>query len=163
MYIIGAAIKRFGIDEKISLFKAVMVYAICVAIIWIEMIVEHGCSSTVCGGATAYCNPFVICEACSIFIVFMKLKIGSIRFINLLSSGVFTVFLLHGYFFDFLGINKMANVPMALLIIHIGVSAICIFLISVILSYIYRFVTEPFLNIVFRKWNGEVIKIQNCD
>ena len=48
--------------------------------------------------AWIYCNPLVVIEVSVIFMIFAKIDMGKVKWINQFSAACFTVFLTHGYF-----------------------------------------------------------------
>ena len=160
MYIIGATIRRYNVNEKIRTGTLCLAFSICLIANYLMMLVEARMTPVISSVSMAYCSPFVIAEAAAVFMVFLNIKIGSINIINKLSPGVFTAFLVHFYLLKFIGIDKMVNASSGIMILHIVFSSTAIFLICVILHYIYNMITKPIFDLVFKKGDYTVIDIK---
>lgn len=103
-----------------------------------------------------YNNPLVIISAISLFLCFLNLNIGSVRKINLLSSTVVAVYLIHEH--PFVRPFLAGNIRQ----IHdnfCGITEVCIFLliavglilISFIIERVRLLLMNPLLDFVFYK------------
>lgn len=85
-----------------------------------------------------YCNPLVIGMAVLGFLWFKELKIKNIRWVNELSKGSFSVFLLHMFFIRFLNIKKISSYNFVLMTFAIIVVCIFIYLACMPLSILFE-------------------------
>ena len=101
MYIIGAYVRENEEKlKKINVFILFLTCFACVTITTISMVfrtIDRGFSL---GLELSYSNPIIIIQSVCIFLIFYKIKIGSIKLINSLSSATFTVYLLHRRFLN---------------------------------------------------------------
>lgn len=93
--------------------------------------------------AWAYCNPLVILEGVLIFIIFLRINIGYSKIINSLAKEVFSVFLLHTFFIDKIGIKTAVNYNFGWMMIHLILSTLGIYTICYLGGRIYSFITRP--------------------
>lgn len=91
----------------------------------------------------AYCNPLVMVNAVLIFQVFRQLKMPSVRWINTLASGAFSVYLLHGMFLQFAWVPWAAEQNAAVLLGHMALTAAAIYLVCWCAHMVYHWVTDP--------------------
>ena len=97
--------------------------------------------------ARAYCNPFVIGLAVFVFRLFLRVRCSS-RLVNTLAKGAFTCFLLHDFFLPHIGIEKVVNGNVFVLLIHLLLSCSAIFLICWVVWWIYETITRPIYKLV---------------
>ena len=87
--------------------------------------------------AWSYSNPLVVIEAITVFILFLRINIGSIKWINSLSKSSFTVYLVHGYLIPHIGIMWAVQLKPLLMILHIVISSVVIYLVCFLIFLIY--------------------------
>ena len=92
--------------------------------------------------ARAYCNPFVIFLAVSVFVLFREIRLQS-RIVNFLAKGAFTGYLLHDLFLPHIGIEGVVNENLVLLLGHVILSAVGIYLICWLVWLAYDFLSRP--------------------
>lgn len=80
-----------------------------------------------------------------IFLLFLRLKIGVNKVINKLAEGVFSIYLLHGVFIPYIGIEKAVAGNMFLMILHIFVSTLLICTICGCAHVIYKGISDPII------------------
>lgn len=97
--------------------------------------------------ARAYCNPFVIGMAVFAFRLFTRLHISS-KLVNALAKGAFTCFLLHDFFLPHIGIDRVVNRSLPVLMGHIALCVALIFLLCWVAWRIYAWVTDPIFHIL---------------
>ena len=95
-----------------------------------------------------YCNPLVIVEAIFAFVLFSRIEIGTVKWINKLASASFGVYLLHGYFLPHIKISWAVSQNFFVMLMHIilssiGIYLIC-FLVNSIYDYLYRYIFRNF-------------------
>lgn len=110
--------------------------------------------------AWSYCNPLVILEAVIVFLLFSRINMGSIKIINKLSEGVFSVFLLHAVFLPYLHIEKFATGNVFLMIVHIMVCAVVLYVICWCVHQVYHFITDPIFNKLSGKYTSFYIEAE---
>ncbi len=69
--------------------------------------------------AQEYCNPVVIFESVTIFLLFKRMHFGEIKWLNKVAEGTFTVFLLHLVFLEKFDIKKAVTGNWMWMILHI--------------------------------------------
>lgn len=138
MYVIGSAIRR-GIFDKLE--NRLIIVCLCISII--TMILWNTTARLANFrrlGAWDYNNPLVIINAALTFLLFNRIEIKSSfasKNINQLAKGVFTVFLVHGYFLRFLQIERFVRGNILLLLLHIFISPVILYLIGYIIFVVY--------------------------
>lgn len=135
MYLIGAWIGKDNIylSRKTLLVFLASVYTIL--FLWIRV-----SWST----ATEYCNPVVIISAIVIFLLFQNTNMKDSKIINRLAQASFTVFLLHSYFLPYVGIDKVANLSLDVLIGHLVITCVAIYTICYLIYIMYAKATSSF-------------------
>lgn len=139
-YIIGAWLfksKNTFLNLKNS--KLILIFIINTIIITIWSIMNNYIGYFTEKSSLEYCNPFVICNAGIIFVIFYKINIKNV-IINKLSQATFTVFLCHDIFLKKILINKFVNYNLIFMILHIIISSICIYMICFAINYIYIYI-----------------------
>ena len=163
MYIIGACIGKFKLNEHYSKNKLLLVYVGNAAVIFIWSIFEARFPERVSTTGTMYCNPFVILEAASLFMLFLNIDMGSNKVINKLATGVFSVFLLHSYIIGHLRIEQFVQGNALIMVIHMIACAVGMFLVCTVCHFIYKAVTTPIYNAIFKKWNPVIVDLENVN
>lgn len=88
------------------------------------------------GAAKAYDNPFVICASIAMFMMFVKLKIGSIKFINLVASCSLGCYLLQDGFLR----NPIYEYQKMFIVEHSNILTIIMFIISFFTFWLLAFI-----------------------
>ena len=88
------------------------------------------------GSAREYCNPFIICEAVTIFLLFRKLHFYS-RIVNRLAEAAFTVFLLHNFFLTKIRIDLAVEKSFGGMILHLLCTIVGIYIICYCIYVLY--------------------------
>lgn len=99
--------------------------------------------------AYEYCNPVVVIEALSVFLLFLKIKIPEghlTNIINTISKCSFSVYLLHGYFIRYIKIETYVRRRLPEMCLHIcvsigGIVAVC-FAIDFVYGLLYGLVKK---------------------
>lgn len=147
LYIIGAYLRKYSSSiSKKWVYKS---FCICIAILvfWAR---GNDCVGYFAErSAWEYCNPFVICEAVCIFLIFEKRKPKYSKCINFTASGVFSVFLLHSVLIVPEVITKIVNGNIIEIIIGYLLYCICIYSLCILAHWIYNVVTTPIYSKVF--------------
>lgn len=146
MYLLGAYLRRIGPGRGI--YDALGAGA-CLAILFIW---QTYCPSV----ARAYSNPLVILMAVFVFRLFSHVYIQS-KVINTLAKGTFTCFLLHDFFLPHIGIAKVVNGSLPVLLGHIALSIPLIFLVCWVAWFVYDLVSRP----VFRLLEKPLQKVDD--
>lgn len=163
MYIIGACIGKFKLNERFSKNKLLLVYLGSAVAIFIWSVFEARFPDKVNTTGLMYCNPFVILEAVSLFMLFLNIDMGSDKVINKLATGVFSVFLLHGYLIGHLRIEQFVQENALIMIIHMIVCTVGMFLVCTVCHFIYKAITTPIYNAIFGKWNPVIVDLENVN
>ena len=144
IYIIGAYIKRN--DVNISIYKSLFGILVSIAIMFGTSLVEDKLGfSKIC--TWNYNNPFVILLSVCIFLLFLNIQFNN-KAINELAKGAFTCFLFHGLFMKYLGIEKIVNENILILIAHqVGV-AVILYLISYVVYKVYYLCSHWFIKLL---------------
>ena len=148
MYYVGMYINK-NIDKlkKISTLKLIMVV---IAIPIIISLLANGFEILGYGMNTAwsYCNVFIVVEAATIFLIFIKINIGSKRYINYLSAASFTVFLTHSYLIQHIGVKWAIQCNTIIMLLHLFISIIAIYLMCFIVYIIYGYLAKFVIGIL---------------
>ena len=152
MYYIGMYLKD-NIDHHI-LKQSKLIYkligVISLITLWSCISDSLGLSRNI---AWSYCNPLVIIESILIFLIFNKINIGTIKWINRLSSASLTIYLFHGYLISHVKISWAVSQNVIILLIHIILSAFVIYLLGFIVHLIFEYI----YSIVFGKFEKKNI------
>ena len=140
MYLLGAYIKNVYDDNKFSKKKLLLIILSNTAILTIWSLFYNQ-------SALEYCNPLIIINAVSIFLLFKNINISYNKIINKFSKGTFSVFLLHITFIKYIKIDHFVNQNIFVLIIHILLSCIILYFICFIVYYIY----DNIINVIIKK------------
>ncbi len=163
VYMIGAYIRRYYDTKTTEIRKLLYMFMVNTAIITAWSILERELFQTLNATTTAwiYCNPLVILNAALLLMIFVKLDFGVNRLINWFSSGVFSVFLLHGYFITHIGIEKAVRSNVLLMIMHMVLSTICIFVICTIVDHCYKKISKPILDAILNRFDPEIVNLKD--
>jgi len=85
-----------------------------------------------------YCNPFILCEAVTILVLFLRIDIGVSSIINSIASSAISVYLLHNFFIRFANIPKYVNMSAFIMIGHIFITITVVVFLSWIFDGIYK-------------------------
>lgn len=138
MYLLGGFIKKFGINQ-FNTRNVSLLLLICFASILGLMYVDGGT-------AEAYCNPFVIFEAVTVFILFAKVNLKTIKPILWLSQASFMVYLTHIHLLCFVPITAFANKNFFIVIAATLAFALIMYLVGFIVNLIYSYTVKLLFN-----------------
>lgn len=152
MFIIGMSLRK--LDTGIFLWKTrklfiCFVILVMVVSVWARMNDRVGFLDV--RSAWEYCNPLIILNAVIVFVLFLKIDLGSNKIINKLADGAFSVYLLHSIFLSHLGIEKFVVGNVFVMLVHIMGSVVVIYLICWVAHIMYHFIMDPFLKILHTK------------
>lgn len=155
MYLVGMYIRKE--QDKIAKLTNTRLLTIfglsfTTIVIWSMITNTLGLSTNL---AWEYCNPLVIIEAGTVFILFLRLNIGHVKWINQLSKATFTVFLCHSYFITHIKVEWAVQQNSFVLIMHMVISAILIYL----FCYCVYLVYNSIMRIVLKKLDSKEIVI----
>ena len=157
MYFVGMYIRK-NIEQLKNIKVGKLTFALNGIVL---LITAWSCVSETIGFelnlAWIYCNPLVVLEATIIFILFEKIDMGSVKWINQLSSASFTVFLTHSYFITHIKIEWAVRQNPMIMIGHIFACLVLIYLICFIIFRVYDLIWRKVLPGVT---NSEVILTQ---
>ena len=137
MYLLGAYLRRKPMGKALWDGIGLM---ICLAVLVVWQLFYPAI-------ARAYCNPFVIGMAVFAFRLFSHLHFSS-KLVNTLAKGAFTCFLFHDLCLWYVGIEKVVNSSLPVLIGHILITVPLIFLISWVVWLVYDLVTKPLFSLL---------------
>ena len=146
MYMIGAYLRLKGsfilkISWKVNLF--ILLVCEFILVIWARINDTVGFYTE--RSAWEYCNPIVILSAVLIFCLFAKMNFGVNKFINRLANSTFTVYLLHGVFLPYIGIEKAVTGNVMIMLLHICLSVIAIYICCLCVHFIYSWIIKHIL------------------
>lgn len=151
LYYIGLYIrKREDSILKLKACKLIMLLLIVIAFItlWGSISDNLGLEKKL---SRIYCNPLVVFEAVLVFILFKKIKVRYNKWINYLASAAFTVFLVHGYIINHIGIEWAVNQNVIIMLLHVLVSSISIYFLCFFVFLIYSRISKMILNIIMKR------------
>lgn len=130
LYTIGAYLRAFPFQQssKRLLFCSGIVYMVASISIFLG-------SRLFFTSALSYCNPLVIIQSTALFIFFCNLRISS-ACVSKVASTSFGVYLLHSFFYPFIGVKEQVTGPLWGIPIHATLSCVIIYLIA---GIVYRF------------------------
>jgi len=153
MYMIGAYVRKYG--KRYSRLKSIGIIILCSIIMMIIALLGFT------GSAWEYCSPFVIIEAWAIFNLFKEINIPTNKIINTLSSGAFSVFLLHLCFFSKLKIENFVNQNVFVFVLHALISSIILYIICSLIHIVYIWIMEYTFSLILRNRKSLKIEIVN--
>ena len=136
-YVLGAAIRRGlfdGASRRALPMIALLVLTVAIITLWSYWDAET---------ARAYSNPLVLLEAVLALLLFLKLPLGEVAWINTLASCGFSVYLLHFVFLPKLGIRRFVRSRTIVMLGHIALSAVGIVLACFVVDRIYSALVHP--------------------
>ncbi|MCQ2482213.1 MAG: acyltransferase [Clostridia bacterium] len=149
MYIIGAYLRNCSTEYKKGKLLFFLTVDTLVLTVWSFADAKIGYSVERC--AWEYCNPLVILSAITVFLLFKQANIGENKFINYIAKASFTVYLINIPLLKMFEIKKYATSNPLALVLHMFVTAICIYAVSTVVYYAYKVVTDCIFNHSLRK------------
>lgn len=140
MYLLGAYLRRKAPGKALWDWIGL---AVCFGVLFVWQLYCHPV-------ARAYSNPLVIGIAVFAFRLMSRVKLRS-AIINGLAKGAFTCFLLHDFFLHHIGIDKVVNGNILVLLGHIVLSACGIFLVCWVAWLVYDKVTAPIFRLLGKR------------
>ena len=162
MYILGAFVRRYNINEKCSKGLSIIALIVSSLALLIWSMIDSGIFSSLGKTAWTYNNPVVAIEAFVVFLFFLNINMGVNRIVNMLARCVFSVFLLHGYFLNHVNIQGNVNKNVFIMFGHIILTSVGIYLISMVIHYIYNTLSKLIFDKIF-KGNLQIVKLENTD
>ena len=131
IYMIGAFLKITNQKEKRSIRQLIIILVMCIFVLfsWRAFLPNT---------AFYYCNPLIIIEGVSIFLLFAKLHIKS-KVINILASASFSCFLINVQLLGFIGFEWLTGNSWFKVIGIMLVEVTAIYLTSFIVMNIWKF------------------------
>ena len=136
-YLIGAGIRYGVVDVKKPLYSVLLFFA-AFFMVWYKR-------------NWSYSNPFVIIQAASLFILFVRLPIRDSAWINRLARASLTVYLLHQTLVVRTGIQIFVTGPAAKMCLHILAVAVGIYAVCFVVYLVWSKLTKPVFDILFSK------------
>ena len=153
LYLIGGYIGKYGININFNKLKLIFIFFVSIIVVYIWRILEYQMIHPTQPSSTSYNNPFVICNAVCLFLIFKELKFNN-KIINNLAKSVFTCFLIHHYFFHFFRIEEFVSRSTYCMMLHLFATVSCIYIISWGVWKVY----DIFFNSLIKKYlNKEII------
>lgn len=150
MYLLGSYLR--GAEVK-KLHNWVMLLVIfgntCLLTLWSQLGMLVGLPTDRSG--LAYCNPLIIINAVFTFQIFQNMQIKANPVINTLAKGVFTAFLLHVQFFQFLSIRTIAAGNPLVMLLHMLISCVFCYLACWCVHFVYAHITRPIFGWIEKK------------
>ena len=143
-YIIGATFNWIRI-EKISVWAAGLI--LLADIIGIFFWAKWNRST-----AWEYCNPLILLEAMLFILLFLKIRMGFNRVINLISGCTFSVFLIHLYIVPYLRVEQFVQKSAYIMLAHLILSCLAIVIFSFVVDQIYHICLNWMIKRVSRIW-----------
>ena len=151
MYFVGMYIRK-NIEQLKNIKLRKLIFALGGIVL---LITVWACVSEMIGYnrnmAWIYCNPLVVIEASVIFMIFAKIDMGKIKWINQFSAACFTVFLTHGYFIIHIKIDWAVRQNPMIMIGHIILCSVLIYLICFMAYKVYDFIWKKVYGVIERK------------
>ena len=164
MYIVGVYIRKYELAKKYSRkWKLVLGIIGTVVLVFVWMLMDLKLPGLMSQTAYIYCNPLIVFQAAMLFVLFLNINIGVNKVINKVATGVFTVFLLHGYLIKYIGVERFVCGNYLIMLIHIIVSAVTICLLCTLIHFLYELIVNPLFNLLFRKKDVILVELENKD
>ena len=151
MYFVGMYIRK-NIEQLKNIKLSKLIFALGGIVL---LITVWACVSEMIGYnrnmAWIYCNPLVVIEASVIFMIFAKIDMGKVKWINQFSAACFTVFLTHGYFIIHIKIDWAVRQNPMIMIGHIILCSVLIYLICFMAYKVYDFIWKKVYGVIETK------------
>lgn len=156
IYMIGGYIRRFDIKTSNRNLLCTLILNTTILAAWgyfDEMIGYNMIDFIhVERNAWEYCNPLVILQAVVIFLLFKRMQFTNCV-VNKLAKASLCVYLIHGYFIRYLGIDKVVPLQNPLItVLHIAACGVGIYLIGCVVNFIYNFIIGFIARPIDRIW-----------
>ena len=154
LYLMGALIRRFGLDARFSPRKCFFVYLVAVSIsafgkFLIELVTTYLLGEPKGGYMFAtYISPLIVLAALALFLCFNQLRLclGLQKLIRFASPAAFGVYLIHchPYLFELMGnrFSSLASVSTVRMLAGILISAVCIYIVCIVIDLIRLWLFE---------------------
>ena len=139
MYLLGSYFRLHPPEVK----KRIRIPAVCLYGICTVLLVLY--SKLYWAGSLSYCNPLAILQAIALFHAFQSFQLKN-RWINEISGCSFGVYLLHTKFFRFFPIQNQVTGSPWMIPLHVGWTAVRIYVISAVFYWIYQNTLGRILN-----------------
>lgn len=137
-YCVGLLLSKIDLNNiKIKKMELKQIHLLAMWIIEVLIITLWGCYINPYTGRE-YCNPFILCEAVTILVLFLRIDIGVSSIINSIASSAISVYLLHNFFIRFANIPKYVNMSAFIMIGHIFITITVVVFLSWIFDGIYK-------------------------
>lgn len=151
MYFVGMYIRK-NIEQLKNIKVGKLTFALSGIVL---LIMVWSCVSEMAGYnrnlAWIYCNPLVVLEAAVILILFEKIDMGNVKWVNQLSAACFTVFLAHSFFITHIKIEWAVHQNLLIMMGHIVICSILIYLVCFLAYKVYDFVWKKVNRVIGRK------------
>lgn len=98
---------------------------------------------------TSYCNLFVVIQAITLFLVFLRWDMKYYPIVNFISKSAFGIYLLHTSnfmivnFWGYFQIPRYCQQGMGTVVIHLLISCVAMYLVCLIIDIICRYALSP--------------------
>lgn len=157
MYCVGAYIRFYGVAVKNNKFGVLLLLNTIILTLW--AVVNDRIGYLTERTAWEYCNPLLIVNAATIFILFSRWNMNTSKIINILAKAGFTVYLTHGYILKFVNVNWAVHQNIFVMILHLVIAACIIYLSGFVIWIVYDKVTRPIYNLLERKIHLPVVQV----
>lgn len=141
LYIIGAYVRIFKKSKSNKILILELILLVMGIYFWAKINDVTGFGTE--RSAWEYCNPLVIAEAVTFFLIFKNIKIKANKCINYLAQGAFTVYLLHGALIKHIRIEQAVKGSWIYMIFHILFSGLSIYLFCCVVFLMYKRIIMP--------------------
>lgn len=159
-YSVGACVRLYS--EKFEKVKfSVLLFSLVANVFFIVLwsIIEETKGWGLGKVAWEYCNPFVISTGLVLFLLFKRIKMRNLIWINVLAKGSFTVFLVHNYFLKFLDVKTVVKGNSLVMLATISLSALIIYIICWLIYCVYYSIEKTVFGILTKKIKLPQVKI----
>ncbi len=152
LYIIGAYFAKYGFSKKLTPKKGLLTYFVCCLFAWItryfiDLIVGKGTDPLAYLYLASYVSPFILLAGIGLLAFFSKLNLngGFTKVISFVSQSTFAIYLFQNHpliWQDFmLGlVQDYANAPLFKMLGVVLLTAVCIFIVCLLLDQIRKLV-----------------------
>lgn len=139
LYLIGGYLHKYPI--QISQIQCVLIFLVATLCDFIM----GRFSSTY----TSYCNLFVVIQAITLFLVFLRWDMKYYPIVNFISKSAFGIYLLHTSsfmivnFWGYFQIPRYCQQGMGTVVIHLLISCVAMYLVCLIIDIICRYALSP--------------------
>ena len=142
LYIIGAYLRM----NNLKFSKTLSIYLLMIVVITILAKWNYNrANGALDMWAWSYCNPLVIIESVSVFLLFVSFDFKS-RAVNNMAKAAYTCYLLHGFLLPYLNIGSIVSKGVSYYFLYLILVMLALYFFSYIVYLTYNYFTSGFIS-----------------